>query len=135
MRVEHAQWLLWEDPAYSFLAPQYLAHYDLESHYGNIAASLDEILNQTPTSSPHDYGPLNRHLRLPYLIAEALSLKTHLRAWLQHYYRLDDRAQLERLAGRGLDTRLGRLRQLVDELWRYHRSVRWHWSSYRRLPS
>jgi hypothetical protein len=114
--------LLWEDPAYSFLAPQYLAHYDLESHYGNIAAGLDEVLRQSPSS--HAYGPLNHHLRLPYLIAEVLSLKTHLRAWLQHYYRLDDRAQLARLAGRGPDTRLGRLRQLVDELWRYHRQVR-----------
>jgi len=116
-----SKWLLWEDPLLAILSPQYASEHDLESHYRNLAAELANVL-AIPSDSP-DFGALNSRLRLPYLLSSILTLKCHLREWLRKYYLEGDLDQIELLAGSGSDTRLGRLRELVDDLWGYHRSL------------
>ena len=107
------------DPLLSILSPQYADEHDLESHYRTLATNLANIL-ALPT---HASGPLNARLRLPCLLSSILTLKCHLREWLRKFYLAGDFDQLATLAGPGSDTRLGRLRELVDDLWRYHRSL------------
>ncbi|GAA6049094.1 hypothetical protein JCM3770_003883 [Rhodotorula araucariae] len=122
-----AKFLLWEEPFYSFLSPQYRG-YDLESHYSHLAAYLEQALSpefstMTRVSLPHSINdfPLNTRLRLPFLLASVLSLKCHLRERLVGAYRSGDREELEALSGRGTLSRMSRLRALVKELHALHR--------------
>jgi hypothetical protein len=75
-------------------------------------------------SIPHsvDDFPANRRLRLPYLLASVLSLKCHLRERLVNAYKQGDREELEALGGKAEGSRMNRLRKLVKELHRQHRS-------------
>ncbi|KAJ2554304.1 hypothetical protein EV175_002632 [Coemansia sp. RSA 1933] len=111
-----SKWILWEDPMLSFMSPQYDA-LDLESHYTQIA---DRLLGCALSSAPGGRYPLNRLLRMPGLLARALSLKCHLREKLVRPYRAGDRAALLQAA----ETRLRPLIEAHRELWLYHRS-RW----------
>ncbi|GAA5866320.1 hypothetical protein JCM8547_000738 [Rhodosporidiobolus lusitaniae] len=123
-----SKYLLWEEPFFSFLSPQYRG-YDLESHFSHLATYLDQALSPAFTSmstvslphSIHDF-PANRRLRLPFLLASVLALKCHLRERLVQAYRTGDRVEFEALAGRGEESRMSRLRALVKELHRQHRS-------------
>ncbi|ORX91071.1 glycoside hydrolase [Basidiobolus meristosporus CBS 931.73] len=107
-----SKWLLWEDPFYSFLSPQY-SGYDLEQHYAIISDYLFKAIQKKNAS------PLNTRLQLPYLIANVLMLKCHLRERMIEAYRSGQRDVLYEL----VTTRLGKLREEVDRLWRYHRSI------------
>ncbi|KAL9935424.1 hypothetical protein V8E36_005772 [Tilletia maclaganii] len=73
-----------------------------------------------PNPSTH---PLNARLVLPYLLAQALSLKAGLRRELHEAYRAQNWEVLRALGGRGESSRLGRLRVAVERLWRYHREM------------
>ncbi|GAA5839664.1 hypothetical protein JCM3766R1_000936 [Sporobolomyces carnicolor] len=123
-----AKYLLWEEPFYSFLSPQYQG-YDLESHYSHLATYLEQALSSdfssmTSVSLPHsiDDYPANKRLQLPFLLASVLSLKCHLRERLVNAYRSDDRAELEALGGKEANSRMNRLRSLVRQLHSLHRS-------------
>ncbi|GAA5905950.1 beta-N-acetylhexosaminidase [Sporobolomyces salmoneus] len=123
-----AKYLLWEEPFYSFLSPQYQG-YDLESHYTHLATYLEQALSSdfssmTSISLPHsvDDYPANKRLQLPYLLASILSLKCHLRERLVNAYKADDRVELEALGGKAANTRMNRLRSLVKQLHSLHRS-------------
>ncbi|GAA5958945.1 hypothetical protein JCM3765_000780 [Sporobolomyces pararoseus] len=123
-----AKYLLWEEPFYSFLSPQYQG-YDLESHYSHLATYLEQALSSdfssmTSISLPHsiDDYPANKRLQLPYLLASILSLKCHLRERLVNAYKTNDRAELEALGGKAENTRMNRLRSLVKRLHSLHRS-------------
>ncbi|KAI9317432.1 glycoside hydrolase superfamily [Dichotomocladium elegans] len=108
-----SKWLLWEDPFLSFLSPQY-ADEDLESHYGAIATRLFDVIDSKRFSHP-----MSERLELPARIAMVLSLKCHLRQRFVEAYRRRDYERLYELA----QGRLTRLREEVDRLWRYHRSL------------
>ncbi|GAA5961938.1 hypothetical protein JCM21900_001154 [Sporobolomyces salmonicolor] len=123
-----AKYLLWEEPFYSFLSPQYRG-YDLESHYSHLASYLEQALSSdfstmTSISLPHsvDDFPANKRLQLPYLLASVLSLKCHLRERLVGAYKSVDRVELEALGGKTPNSRMNRLRGLVKELHKLHRS-------------
>ncbi|SCZ87601.1 BZ3500_MvSof-1268-A1-R1_Chr2-2g05067 [Microbotryum saponariae] len=127
-----AKFLLWEDPFFSFLSPQYRG-YDLESHYLHVATYLEQALSSdfsamTTIAVPHsvDDFPANKRLQLPYLLARILSLKCHLRERLVHAYRHADHVEFTALAGPAKESRLSRLRALVKELKKVHRR---HWFS------
>ncbi|SCV70502.1 BQ2448_1896 [Microbotryum intermedium] len=127
-----AKFLLWEDPFFSFLSPQYRG-YDLESHYLRVATYLEQALSSdfsamTTIAVPHsvDDFPANKRLQLPYLLARILSLKCHLRERLVHAYRHADHVEFTALAGPAKESRLSRLRGLVKQLKRVHRR---HWFS------
>lgn len=127
-----AKFLLWEQPFYSILSPQYRG-YDLETHFTHLAAYLEQALSadfsvMNTVGMPHsiDDFPANSRLRLPYLLARVLALKCHLRERLVHAYRTDDRPELYALAGAEPESRLSRLRGLVRELHSLHRK---HWMS------
>ncbi|GJN90362.1 hypothetical protein Rhopal_003373-T1 [Rhodotorula paludigena] len=122
-----AKFLLWEEPFYSFLSPQYRG-YDLESHFSHLATYLEQALSSnfstmTRVSLPHsiDDFPLNKRLRLPFLLASVLSLKCHLRERLERAYKSGDREELEALGGAAPLSRMSRLRALVKELHELHR--------------
>ncbi|GAA6016817.1 hypothetical protein JCM11491_001816 [Sporobolomyces phaffii] len=123
-----AKYLLWEEPFYSFLSPQYQG-YDLESHYSHLATYLEQALSSdfsamTSISLPHsvDDYPANKRLELPYLLASVLSLKCHLRERLVNAYKGNDRVELEALGGKAENSRMNRLRSLVKRLHSLHRS-------------
>ncbi|KAK4051972.1 hypothetical protein OIO90_004502 [Microbotryomycetes sp. JL221] len=123
-----SKFLLWEEPFFSFLSPQYRG-YDLEYHYQHVATYLEQALSSefstmSTFAVPHsieDY-PANKRLQLPYLLAKILSLKCHLRDRLAFAYKGDDRVELEALAGNSETSRLSRLRSLVKELHSLHRN-------------
>ncbi|BGP17787.1 hypothetical protein JCM10213v2_005829 [Rhodosporidiobolus nylandii] len=123
-----AKYLLWEEPFFSFLSPQYRG-YDLESHYSALARYLEQALSSSYTtmssvSAPHsiESHPANKRLRLPYLLANVLSLKCHLRERLVLAYKAGDREELEALGGESEQSRMSRLRKLVKELHKLHRA-------------
>ncbi|KAI5475274.1 hexosaminidase, glycoside hydrolase family 20 protein [Pseudohyphozyma bogoriensis] len=123
-----AKYLLWEEPFFSFLSPQYNG-FDLESHYLHVATYLEQALSTDFSSMnlvavPHSISdfPANRRLRLPYLLARVLALKCHLRARLAEAYKTDDRAELVALAGPEPESRMSRLRELVVQLHKTHRA-------------
>jgi len=109
MFSNHSRWLLHEDLLLGILDPQ-VEEYDLRSYYSQLAEELDEAAEK---------GGLAQHLRLPALIARALSLKTHLRRDLRATYLANDRERLRQL----IDGDLAELRQAVDVLWKYHRDL------------
>ncbi|KAE8264166.1 hypothetical protein A4X09_0g7041 [Tilletia walkeri] len=80
----------------------------------------DEDSSNSPNPSTH---PLNARLVLPYLLAQALSLKAGLRRELHEAYRAQNWNVLRGLGGKGEGSRLGRLRVAVEKLWRYHREM------------
>jgi len=121
-----SKWLLWEEPFYGFLAPQYSASYDLERHYGTLAEYLSQAISDIDKSTRSigtSVHPFNTRLQLPYHLSLVLSLKCHLRDWLSQAYLSRDLEQLNRLGGPGNGSRLGQLRIALDNLWRYHRSM------------
>ncbi|GAA6032157.1 hypothetical protein JCM8097_007101 [Rhodosporidiobolus ruineniae] len=122
-----SKFLLWEEPFFSFLSPQYRG-YDLEMHFSHLASYLDQALSSsfttmTTVSLPHsiDDFPANRRLRLPFLLASVLSLKCHLRERLANAYKAGDREELEALGGKAPQSRMSRLRALTKELHKVHR--------------
>lgn len=122
-----AKFLLWEEPAYSFLSPQY-AGFDLETHFGTVATYLEQAVSEDFTTmnklaAPHSVSdfPLNKRLVLPGLLARILSLKCHLRERLAQAYATGDTEELVALAGPDPSSRLYRLRQLVSEMHDLHR--------------
>jgi hypothetical protein len=104
-----SKWLLWEDPLTCFLSPQY-AEEPLEQHYKAIADHLQTKL---------DHPSLNARLELPQRLARVLSLKSHLRKYVVAAYKKRDYDALSELAHGQLTV----LRQEVDGLWQYHRSM------------
>ncbi|BGP25894.1 hypothetical protein JCM10295v2_004835 [Rhodotorula toruloides] len=122
-----SKFLLWEEPFFSFLSPQYRG-FDLEHHFSALASYFEQALStdfstMTRVSLPHSVNdfPLNSRLRLPYLLASVLSLKCHLRERLVAAYKSGDREELEALGGREPLSRMHRLRALVKELHDQHR--------------
>ncbi|KAJ8293919.1 Hexosaminidase D [Rhodotorula toruloides] len=122
-----SKFLLWEEPFFSFLSPQYRG-FDLEHHFSALASYLEQALStdfstMTRVSLPHSINdfPLNSRLRLPYLLASVLSLKCHLRERLVTAYKSGDREELEALGGREPLSRMHRLRALAKELHDQHR--------------
>ena len=123
-----SKYLLWEEPFFSFLSPQYQGS-NLEAHYSHLATYLGqatsaEFSTMTTISVPHsiDDFPANARLRLPLLLARVLALKCHLRERLTNAYKQADAAELVALAGPDPDSRLSRLRGLVKELHETHRA-------------
>ncbi|KAH9821762.1 family 20 glycoside hydrolase [Melampsora americana] len=121
-----SKWLIWEEPFYSILSPQYAGH-DLERHYDELVQYLTKaISNETGTGlsrSRMEEFPLNSRLKLPKLIAEVLRLKCHLRDRLVNAYERLDYESLRALAGEGSESRMSRLIELVQTLWIYHREL------------
>lgn len=118
--------LLWEDPFYAFLSPQYSSTYNLEAHYSDLVSYLLMATapgDQIDSTIGQAIYPFNKRLKLPCYLAQVLALKCHLRDWLFQAYRLGDKDQLRRLAGREPETRLSLLRSAVESLWLYHRDV------------
>ncbi|TPX54762.1 beta-N-acetylhexosaminidase [Powellomyces hirtus] len=112
-----SKWILWNDPFYGFLSPQY-QNMNLEAHYEQIATYLRAATSEETVS----LYPLNGRLTFPALIAETLTIKCGLRDRLVAAYKSDDpNRQLFELA-RGT---VQNLRQSVDTLWRYHRDRIW----------
>lgn len=95
----------------AFLSPQYAGE-NLEDHYETIANDLGMAMDVYDK-------PLNCRLELPARLARVLSLKCHLRERLQDAYRKGRHDEIQTLA----EGRLQRLRQEVDDLWRYHRRM------------
>ncbi|KAL8279114.1 hypothetical protein RQP46_008572 [Phenoliferia psychrophenolica] len=92
-----SKFLLWEEPFYSFLSPQYQG-YDLEAHYAHVATYLSQALStdfsvMSTTAVPHSIAdfPANKRLVLPCLLAKVLALKCHLRERLASAYKANDR--------------------------------------------
>ncbi|KAH9451540.1 hypothetical protein Pst134EA_025490 [Puccinia striiformis f. sp. tritici] len=129
-----SKWLIWEEPFYSILSPQYAGH-DLETHYNQLSKYLDQAMgSRGGQTNGHDGKsgegrlrtidhPMNERLMLPNLIAKVLGLKCHLRDRLVHAYRHNDREELVALAGPSPLSRLSRLRVLCDQTWKYHRNL------------
>ncbi|KNZ55090.1 hypothetical protein VP01_276g10 [Puccinia sorghi] len=112
-----SKWLIWEEPFFSILSPQYAGH-DLERHYEVVAGRLEEGMQR----GQEEY-PMNGRLKLPKLIGKMLALKCHLRERLVLAYANNQRDELLALAGPGPHSRLSRLRALCDETWKYHRDL------------
>ncbi|PLW54142.1 hypothetical protein PCANC_06453 [Puccinia coronata f. sp. avenae] len=143
-----SKWLVWEEPFFSLLSPQY-AGYDLERHYAELSDYLERAMRREEVvkiireeqeaeggerrskSNGIEGGgvtrkakyPLNDRLKLPQLISRVLSLKCHLRERLVHAYKHKHTEELVALAGPGPLSRLSRLRNLLDLTWRYHREL------------
>ncbi|KAJ3050301.1 hypothetical protein HK097_008741 [Rhizophlyctis rosea] len=113
-----SKWLLWQDPFYAFLSPQY-RDMDLERHFSELAENLFRASSQNL-----DTFPWNERLRFPALLARALALKTNIRFNLAAAHALPEPDRTARLyeLTRGP---LNDLRAAVDELWRYHRDRIW----------
>ncbi|KAI9193734.1 family 20 glycoside hydrolase [Polychytrium aggregatum] len=107
-----SKWILWQDPFYEFLSPQY-QDYDLETHYTTLAESL-----KSASQNVQRY-PLNSRLHYPYLLATVLALKSHLRQRLVVAYRTQNRDELIYLTTDPLQ----KLRDRLELLWRYHRTM------------
>ncbi|EGG08336.1 family 20 glycoside hydrolase [Melampsora larici-populina 98AG31] len=116
-----SKWLIWEEPFYSILSPQYAGH-DLETHYNELSKSLSRAITNSTHQEKIEY-PLNQRLKLPKLIAEVLSLKCHLRDRLVQAYGRLDVEELMALAGYDSMSRLSRLIGLVKVMWIYHREL------------
>lgn len=137
------------EPFYSILSPQY-AGQDLETHYGQLAAYVPSLplwrrthglfghvpryLDYATSAEPVSLNfslppqslrdlPLNARLTLPKLLSRILALKCHLRDRLAYAYRNQDWEELHALGGPASNSRMHRLRALVDQLWRYHMSL------------
>ncbi|KAI8929920.1 glycoside hydrolase superfamily [Entophlyctis helioformis] len=116
-----SKWILWQDPLYSFLSPQYHDQ-DVELHYTEmakylVAASSDEVSLQT--------YPLNRRLRFPALIAHTLSLKANIRDRCVQAYKAASVADRVQQLGHILDTRIRPLQRALEELHQFHRGRVW----------
>lgn len=118
--------LLWEDPFYAFLSPQYNSTYNLEAHYTELVNYLLQATapeGQTDSTIGQAVYPFNKRLQLPCHLAQVLALKCHLRDWLFQAYRNGDKEQLRKLGGPEESSRLGLLRSAVESLWLYHRDL------------
>ncbi|KAJ3017655.1 hypothetical protein HKX48_003437 [Thoreauomyces humboldtii] len=112
-----SKWILWNDPFYSFLSPQFRG-IDLGSYYQEIAANL----RRACSAASDGLYPLNGRLEFPTLIAEALSIKCGLRDRLVAAYKSRDSKELLYELARGP---VQQLRDAVDILWRHHRDRIW----------
>ncbi|KAL6601940.1 glycoside hydrolase, partial [Neocallimastix sp. 'constans'] len=106
-----SKWILWMDPIYAFLSPQY-GMFDLEKHY----LELSNNLKQAMTADENKY-PLNKYLEFPVLLAYVLSLKVNLRKKLEEAYKAGDLVKLQEL----YDTDLTLLCENTKKLWKLHR--------------
>lgn len=86
----------------------------METHYASIEESLSKAISERPLTHP-----LNERLELPRRIARVLSLKCFLRKHCVEAYKEKDYSQLLALA----HGRLTVLRQELDRLWKYHRTM------------
>ncbi|MBW0507913.1 hypothetical protein O181_047628 [Austropuccinia psidii MF-1] len=124
-----SKWLIWEEPFYSILSPQYAGH-DLETHYHQLSTYLDLATSHEPMIIHPNFPPqslidlpFNERLMLPNLLAKVLTLKCHLRDRLVHAYRQKDLEELYALAGADETSRMSRLRNLVEKVWKHHRAM------------
>jgi hypothetical protein len=113
------------------LSPQYNSNFDLQRHFDDLAtylvhATMDDYAQTNQDRPPQKRSdfPFNRRLKLPLILSQILSLKTHLRDLLAYEYKLGQLDRLAALAGPAKESRLSRLRTLLDEMRDYHRSVR-----------
>jgi len=106
-----SKWILWMDPIYAFLSPQY-GMFDLEKHY----LELSNNLKQAMTENENKY-PLNKYLEFPALLAYVLSLKVNIRKKLEEAYKNNDRVKLQEL----YDNDLTNLCKNTEKLWKLHR--------------
>ncbi|PWN46238.1 glycoside hydrolase [Ceraceosorus guamensis] len=130
-----SKWLLWEEPALGFISPSVEASgIDLETHYTELDAYLSARLSTQASTAPDETSaparsiadhPLNARLRLPQLLASALSLKAALRLRLHKAYVARDWKELYALAGPEPVSRMSRLRAAVQRLHKYHCTM-WH---------
>ncbi|KAJ3154152.1 hypothetical protein HDU86_004694 [Geranomyces michiganensis] len=112
-----SKWILWNDPFYGFLSPQYEG-LNLQDHY-------QEIANYLRAASSEDalaLYPLNGRLEFPALIAETLTIKLGLRDRLVAAYKSADPPRELYECAQGI---VQKLRQSVDTLWRHHRDRIW----------
>lgn len=98
-----------------------VAHIPHRSRYLDYATSAEPVSlsYSLPPQSIRDL-PLNSRLTLPKLLSRILALKCHLRDRLAYAYRNQDWEELHALGGPLSNSRMHRLRALVDQLWRYH---------------
>jgi len=106
-----SKWILWMDPIYAFLSPQY-GMFDLEKHYSDLSKNLKQAI----TANEKKY-PLNKYLEFPALLAYVLSLKVNIRKKLEEAYKNNDRARLQEL----YDNDLSDLCKNAEKLWKLHR--------------
>eukprot|EP00833_Pecoramyces_ruminatium_P013530 jgi/Orpsp1_1/1187562/evm.model.d7180000058620.1 len=106
-----SKWILWMDPIYAFLSPQY-GMFDLEKHYTDLHKNLTLAI----TANEKKY-PLNKYLEFPALLAYVLSLKVNIRKKLEEAYKNNDRAKLQEL----YDNDLSNLCKNAEKLWKLHR--------------
>jgi hypothetical protein len=112
------------------LGPQYNANFDLQRHFDDLAtylvhATMDDYAQTNQERPPQRIAdlPFNMRLKLPLILSQILALKTHLRDLLAYEYKAGQLDRLAALAGPGKESRMSRLRTLLDEMRNYHRSV------------
>ena len=104
-----SKWLLWQDPALSFLDVS-VEGMDLKRHYTQLAADLSNV---------EESGPMGDRLTFPKMIADVLALKVYLRRDLAAAYAAGDRDALKALA----DGDLQDCTRAVRDLWHRHRRL------------
>ncbi|KAJ3145721.1 hypothetical protein HDU89_006956 [Geranomyces variabilis] len=112
-----SKWILWNDPFYGFLSPQYEG-LNLQDHYQEIASYLRTASSEDALA----LYPLNARLEFPALIAETLTIKLGLRDRLVSAYKSTDPCRELFECAQGI---VQKLRQSVDTLWRHHRDRIW----------
>ncbi|KAI8816268.1 glycoside hydrolase superfamily [Fimicolochytrium jonesii] len=112
-----SKWILWNDPFYNFLLPQY-RDLNLDRIYSEIATRLRSVSSGDMLTM----YPLNRRLKFPYLLADTLRHKSLLRTHLVAAYKSADPARALYAFAHGP---LATLRTALDTLWRYHRDHVW----------
>nr|KAJ3422590.1 hypothetical protein HK105_007422 [Polyrhizophydium stewartii] len=115
-----SKWILWQDPLYSFLSPQYAGH-DLGLHFSEIAKYLFAASSE---GSLQQY-PLNYRLRFPALLARTLSLKCDLRERFVKAYSIGNPAERIGELQRLVHTQLRPLRRAMRALHHFHRTDIW----------
>lgn len=111
-----SKWILWQDPIYSFLSPQYQG-LNLVPHFEFIREHLDTVSTQFL-----DLYPLNSRLQFPALLAKVIRDKAHLKKYLQKaYYSPHPKESLANLN----QTLVIPLLASVNSLWKHHRDKIW----------
>ncbi|KAH9245311.1 hypothetical protein BASA81_017220 [Batrachochytrium salamandrivorans] len=113
-----SKWILWQDPIYSFLSPQY-RNQNLEVHFSEISKYLFAASSETAVAT----YPLNYRLRFPALLAQTLQLKCNLREICIAAYRssVDRRGKVAEV----VETVVKPLMQAARDLHMFHRDQVW----------
>ena len=113
-----SKWILWQDPVYSFLSPQYRDH-NMELHYSEIAKYL---FGACDVKVLQKY-PMNYRLRFPALIAQTLALKCNIRQKIATAYK-SPTMRFKKIL-QVIESDLKPLYESMRELHRYHQNEVW----------